>query len=154
MEHSGRIQILGIDPAPQNNSAVLVSVGEAEPTYQICKPSAVRPFLEDVASSSPAIIAWDAPLSFDPRNGLYIRPIEKQAQRVAAILVSRHVIEPSAVNTLAFAGCPHWTISCSALGMPFGQRLDRSAILATPRDFDGLRIGVLEVHPALTMALW
>lgn len=105
---------------------------------------------------SAVLIAWDAPLTFDPVHGFSDRPVDRAARSWVAQKVKEERIEPTAVSVLPFAGCSHWAISCHVLGFPFGLRPGgleiAPAIYKPPLQGRGF---VVEVHPAVALAaLW
>ncbi|MBI3200092.1 MAG: DUF429 domain-containing protein [Myxococcales bacterium] len=110
----------------------------------------VRSTLEAEASGDSVLVAWDAPLSFDPVFGFSDRPIDRAIRR----FVREHpLVEPKAVAALPFSGCPHWAITCSTLGTPFssgerGWKLAPTILPATLGRF------VFEVNPSVAWAFW
>lgn len=116
------------------------------------EPADVPGFVEQLlAEHQRVLIAWDAPLSFDPANGFSDRPVDREVRAWVADEVAKGTLAKGAVSVLPFAGCPHWTISCAALGMPFGTPLSGLKLATTASDGDKL---VVEVHPAVSLARW
>jgi len=102
------------------------------------------------------LIAWDAPLGFDS-SSFSDRPVDRTIRRFINEKVKAGVIAPKAVSVLPFSGCPHWVISCATLGYPYGPRLegsDLSEVKLVPSNQDSFCSGIIEVHPAVTLAIW
>jgi hypothetical protein len=144
------IEILGIDPAPSKETT-LWTRGRCHRL----KPGEVRPEIEKRLSEGQALlIGWDAPLSFDPAQEFYNRPIDKAVHRWINERKGEGRIEPKAVSALPFAGCPHWAITCHTLGFPYGTPPE--GLELSPSTFTGPAPGhalVLETHPAVALAL-
>lgn len=113
-------------------------------------------------------MAWDSPLTFDPRHSLSDRPIDRQIcaslkdfDEELGIPWTRGI---GGVSVLPFSGCPHWAISCHVLGLPFRHRYgatssgadwrDNLIVPESSDDLDSSAVCVLEVHPAVTLAVW
>lgn len=150
MESLGRSMdwvTVGIDPAPKKLAGVWLN-GEL---FRI-RPSALRSFLEKLASSSINLfIAWDAPLSFD--RGDFC---DRRADKVARAWVKGHVgaghFAPKAIGIRPFSGLSHWTVSCLTLGLPFGDKLSGLRLADRKATLDGGLL-VIEVHPAVALGL-
>lgn len=145
------VEILGIDPAPSKKTVVWWQ-GAA----QSLSSAEVREFVEDRLKASAVLIAWDAPLTFDPAHGFSDRPVDREARRWIKRKVQQNRVEPGAVSVLPFTGCSHWAISCHVLGRPFGSPPDglevAPATYLPPTPGCGF---VVEVHPAVALAiLW
>lgn len=138
--------VVGVDPAPGKASVACIGGDEFEKIAPAAMPDWVQNLLEGNAR---VVIAWDAPLSFDPANGYSDRPVDRDVRAWVKGLGTR--IGSSAVSVLPFSGCPHWAISCAVLGMPFGKAPAGLLLAATPSAGDKL---VIEVHPAVSIARW
>jgi hypothetical protein len=104
-----------------------------------------------------SLIAWDAPLSFDTEAGFYSRPIERNQAPLRQWVneqLDAGTLAHGAVGIRPFAGCSHWALTCECLGMPFGPRHDEVILAATPYDAATVARPVIEVHPAVSMAVW
>jgi len=138
--------IVGIDPAP-TKPAVTCTDGT---DFQEIAASDLAACVSDLLKkNNRVLIAWDAPLSFDPKNGYSDRPVDRKVR--AWVKAQGERISPKAVSVLPFSGCSHWAISCGVLGMPFGEGPAGLQLAQRPQDGDKL---VVEVHPAVTLALW
>lgn len=138
--------VIGVDPAPTKKTVSYDGAG-----WHVWRPQDLRHYVANV--EAPAIIAWDAPLSFD-RADFYGRRVDRTVARWAASLVKEGRFEPKAVNARSFAGLPHWAVTCDALGMPFGD-IPRGCILAEAAPpLDSQVSAVIEVHPAVALAIW
>jgi hypothetical protein len=106
-------------------------------------------FYELLESHENVLIAWDAPLGFDSAD-FYDRTIDKATRKWISSRVEKGSLEDKAVNAKQFAGLPHWTISCHALGFPFGAAPGRLRLV------DRINKGhcLVEVHPAVALAVW
>ena len=142
--------VIGIDPAPSKD-AVVYHDGAWEKVH----PTDLRDFITRQAESAPrTLVAWDAPLSFGPTD-LYDRTVDK----VVRAWVMKHVgtghFSKKAINARAFAGLPHWVVSCVSLGLPFGTP-PLGLRLADVPALDSLHTGLLaiEVHPAVAIGAW
>ncbi|HUP24010.1 MAG TPA: DUF429 domain-containing protein [Thermoanaerobaculia bacterium] len=144
--------VIGIDPAPKKPAAIWSEDGLTR-----LPPAALRTFLEiKIAGPRAIIIVWDSPLAFSPTEGFSDRPIDRAARAWRSEKVREGRIEDKAVAVRPFSGCPHWAISCHALGLPFGDTIDDLTLYAPneadPKPDHGL---VVEVHPAVALAaLW
>ena len=144
MTKDSNTRVLGIDPAPAK-ATWICSDG---PSFVKQLPQQIGEYLaEQVASGGDVLVAWDAPLSFDPQHGFADRPIDRVVRRA---LKGHLRISDKAVNVLPFAGCPHWAISSHVLGYPAG----RPALGLNLVDAPGPGRRLIEVHPAVAIAVW
>lgn len=141
-----RWTVIGIDPAPSKAAIACMNGSEFVRVAAAELPAWVANILVE---HEKVLIAWDAPLSFDPTNGYSDRPVDREVR--AWVKAQGNMISSNTVSVLPFAGCPHWAISCAALGMPFGAKPGGLQLAATPDDGDKL---VVEVHPAVSLARW
>lgn len=138
--------IVGIDPAPTKDAVLYHGAG----IFDCVPPQYLRAWFDELLSShDKVLIAWDAPLSFDPAD-FYDRKIDKAVRKWASTWVKNGKIAEKAINARPFAGLPHWAITCHTLGHPFGsapgrlrlaERIDKGHCL-------------VEVHPAVALAIW
>jgi len=138
--------VVGIDPAPSKNAVLCHGDGQ----FESVPPPELRKRMEELATRhAQLLVAWDAPLSFD-KTDFYDRKIDKAVRRWAADRVREDVLADKAVNVRSFAGLPHWTISCHAVGYPFGDPPGGIHLVDYPREGRC----VVEVHPAVALAVW
>ena len=146
---AGKWKTVGIDPAP---SKATVAWSDDGPT--MIPATEVPEYVTWlVKEHDRLLIAWDAPLSFDPNISYSDRPVDKALRK---FLKNRKTIGQGAASVLPFAGCPHWAISCAALGNPYGE--SPGSLALTPdnpcRQEASRGSYLIEVHPAVTMAIW
>lgn len=144
--------VIGIDPAPVTPSRIWTEEGLKDPVA----PNRVRDCLKNLIDDKPnCLVAWDAPLSSDT-NDFYDRNIDRCVRIWIHTKVREGHLVAGAVNARAFAGVPHWVISCKALGLPYGNKLGSLELYRTRTfapDIEGNY--VVEVHPAVAMAcMW
>ena len=138
--------IIGIDPAPTK-----ASVEYDGTEWKTWAPQDLHDRVRRL--KGPAILAWDAPLSFD-RSNFYDRSVDRSVRKWALSMEKNGKFEKGAVNARAFAALPHWTVSCDALGMPFGQKPPGFQLAATPPSEESSSVAVIEVHPAVAIGIW
>lgn len=137
-------RVLGIDPAPSKETWIYTD----ESTFLAKRPGDLSDYLrEELRTHGDMLISWDAPLSFDPSKGFSDRPVDKL---VRSAVKGHPKIEPSAVNSLPFSGCPHWAISSHVLGYPIGPAKLGLRLVESPAPGRCL----VEVHPAVALAVW
>lgn len=141
---------VGIDPAPSKDA--LVCCGNE--SFERVPARELVDFVEGLAAAhEDVLIAWDSPLSFDAGNGYSDRPVDKRVRKWIKGQIREGRLATGAVNVLPFAGCPHWAISCAALGLPFAASAGGGRWrLAESANESGHR--VIEVHPAVALARW
>lgn len=140
--------LIGVDPAPVKDTVIWRSQGPLRvPAQQL------GGVLEElIKGAGPVWLAWDAPLSFDPTESFYDRPVDR-AVRAWLKKHAPNVVSPKAVAAQPFAGCSHWAISCHVLGYPFGENPKRFELASGKPSGPGLHL--FEVHPAVALAiLW
>lgn len=139
-------QVIGIDPAP-TKPAMLYFEGD----WLRLQPTEIRDFIAGRMRSNPkTLVAWDAPLSFDPNN-LNDRTVDKVVRKWAK---SNRRFEEKAINARCFAGLPHWVVSCVALGLPFGTPNSGLQLAPKAPDRSCTTPLVIEVHPAVALGAW
>lgn len=146
------VEVLGIDPAPSKQTVVWLDSG---PPRRM-GPGDLRGFLEGrLASSARLLVTWDSPLAFDSALSFSDRPVDRAVRRWVRQQLGDRRIEAKAVSVRPFSGCPHWTVSCHVLGLPFGSRLGNlqpcNGAFALPSAGEGM---VVETHPAVALAMW
>jgi len=151
---AGRWRLIGIDPAPKKPA--LVYDGDV---FRSIEPRNLRNHIIDTARGcSSLLIAWDAPLSFDstePFYDFYDRLVDKAARSWIKKQVAEKRFSKKAISVRAFAGLPHWAISCFTLGLPFGERPDSLELLGHVPTQEQTGVFAVEVHPAVAMgAQW
>ena len=145
------LMFIGVDPAPSKNTVIVYGNGDEEPKCKSLPPGKVREWLEQQPRRR--LVAWDAPLSFSASFGHSDRPVDKAVRAFVAQQVKDRCLTAGAVSALPFSGCSHWAITCEVLGRPFG-RPDDYEMPSSPNDLAGDGPFVIEVHPAVTVALW
>ena len=150
--------VLGIDPAPSKGLTVFDGVDQHVPLGE------ARAFLGDVEARSDVLICWDAPLTGPPSsvldggiagNSSYTqRPIESFFSRAATRYKT-----PKGISVRGYAGCPHWAVSRSLVGLPRTGSYDTAfehlpfrLIASNPSP--GAGKWIVEVHPAVALWLW
>ena len=133
--------VIGIDPAPVKPAAAFDGL-----EFHVIQAQDLRGWVDDrLGASADTLIAWDAPLAFDPMHSFYTRPVDRD-------LALRARDEPS-INTAHFANLSHWAITCHTLGYPFGN--PPCGLLLV--DAMPLVVGgplAIEVHPAFALYHW
>jgi predicted nuclease with RNAse H fold len=144
------LAIIGIDPAPRKGLCVWGAKG-----FELKVPALQsREWLrQQMARQHSLLVAWDAPVSFDRSVSFSDRPVDKALRAFISEHVKSNEIENKAVSVLTFSGCQHWAITCEVLRTPFGQDAAAAVLPKVPVEIkQGLN--VVEVHPAVTLALW
>jgi hypothetical protein len=152
------MQVVGIDPAPKKGLFIFdgkdkhVSLSDA------------RAYLDELSVQSDILVCWDAPLTGPPATVLdgaiasgsafTKRPIEQFFSRKDTGFKT-----PKGVSVLGYAGCPHWTLSRSLVGLPrtgpYDAPLDALPFeLAMDDNPPTNGKWIAEVHPALALWLW
>jgi hypothetical protein len=175
---SKNVKIVGIDPAPVNDSYVFDPDGVlnwpqkrvracregADPRVIRAKPNQLIAAIKDLGTrgDEKVLVCWDAPLTgfvwpganFFPEKALYTRKIEKYFQGQGL---------PRGINTLGYAAAAHWTISQVALGYPRMQEQNKFSSEPPVRlitNASGKTANMMcsphlvEVHPAVAMYSW
>ncbi len=140
------MKLVGVDPAPKKDATIWTDTGLAR-VAALEMPAFVRALVEEHAE---IVVAWDAPLSFDPSISMSDRAVDRVVRRWSKRLQAEGRIEAKAVSVLTFSGCPHWAITCATLGVPFGTPPTGLRVGASVAD--GPKLAV-EVHPAVAMAM-
>ena len=157
------MRVVAIDPAPGKESTMYT----AEDGFRQISGEAMRSTLE--ALDPPVLLCWDAPLT-GPRNPEDAgRPGDFTQRRLDSFFARQETKfkTPKGISVLPYAGCPHWTISRSVLGLPrvgpYDTDFDRLPFLLFP-DREGESRGAevsrmarscaVEIHPAVAAWLW
>ena len=150
------LKILGVDPAPVKG----LTIFNGNAFEQVKIKDIKRLFIDKYDTCEQILICWDSPLATPMsswHNPLYERAVELFFRKFFPDT-------PKGISTLAYAGCPHWTVSQYVLGYPIlnpklkeyhETNANYKLLLPenTPRDILSGR-WVAEVHPALAMWLW
>jgi len=145
-----RLLVLGVDPAPGKGLCVWGPGGLEAPVPALQSREWLRGRTQGYAQ---VLVAWDAPVSFDSSLSLSDRPVDKAVRAFISEQVAKNMLHRGAVSVRPFSGCPHWTITCEVLGLPFSREGESAQVLAEPHGLaNGLN--VVEVHPAVTLAIW
>lgn len=161
------VLVVGIDPAPSKNSMIYCA------DRSICPdgwrevragqmPTAIRCLRRNaVKTNRTLLVCWDAPLTAGRpgcKRSYSTRPIESFFNS------KKHRYKlPKGISVRGYSGCPHWTITRAALGLPrLGEYEPHESKLPLhllsgnggqewPNNAGHF---VVEVHPALAMWLW
>jgi len=146
--------VVGVDPAPSKATVAVLGTSASDVSVVEVPARKLGAWLDKLeAKHERILLTWDAPLSFDSKYGLSDRPVDKglRAFTLQKEKEGRFGKKPRAISVLPFSGCPHWTVTCESLGMPFGA--PRAHQPEGPEDLrDGLNVA--EVHPAVAIGLW
>lgn len=155
------MRVVAIDPAPKKPSTLYDGQG-----FRQVPASHMRTTLSGLREHSPLLLCWDAPLTGpqDPDGAgafcddFFIRPLDG---------FLRALPPPEGISVREYAGCPHWTISRSVLGLPRIGPWDAGFDLlpfhllpGDPSEANGVAVSqltrpcVVEIHPAVATWLW
>ena len=137
----------GVDPAPSKKTAIW-SAGGLERVQAAKTPERFA----QIAAAGPVLVAWDAPLSFASSH-YSDRAVDRATRKWVKEQIAEGRLAKGAVSVLPFAGCPHWAITCATLGMPFASPSARHTWKLVERPDDITSPSVIEVHPAVALAL-
>ncbi len=151
------MRVVAIDPAPRKASTVF------DGGFKSLLPGEVATFLKTLTADQAVLLCWDSPLTGpgDPDSpgsrpwDFSQRPIESFFSRESTGFKT-----PPGISVRPYSGCPHWTISRAALGLPRVGAWDaaeadlpfRLLTEGQPPLADGTY--VVEVHPAVAAWLW
>ena len=165
------MRVVSIDPHPAKDSVVCLEDGSDRVQFLRKTPAELRAFLNCLAKTE-VLLCWDAPLTGPKLCGsnsgvdFYWRPIECFFARQERVGAQRkrnktHFEVPRGVSVLPYAGCAHWTITRSLLGLPRVGPFDHNSglpfdLLTDPRldPRSVKRASVVEVHPGVAGWLW
>lgn len=152
-------KVLGVDPAPRKDTVIYDGK-----TFFKKKATELKKNINDLLKDHPrTLIAWDAPLSFDPLKDFYDRIIDIVVQEW---LTDEEFLcgkdeegkpKRSPINAASFANLSHWAISCDTVGFPFSNKSGEpySLHLATSKsDLKSDGPFIIEVHPAVALGVW
>ena len=153
------MNVSGIDPAPKRGLQVFDGADR-----QIELEDAAA-FLAGLARDDDHLVCWDAPLTGPPSwvvdgaaaegSAFCQRPLESFFGRASAGFKT-----PPGISVQGYAGCPHWALTRSLLGLPRVGRFDAKAesLPFRPMTSDSQRPErgrcIVEVHPAVALWLW
>jgi len=153
------MRVVGIDPAPKKGLSVFDGEDHSIPVEEAVS------FISRLRAAGGVLVTWDAPLSGPPTPVLAGAAASGSAysQRAIESFFSRAATgfkTPAGISVQGYAGCQHWTISRSLVGLPrvgiydadAGQLPFRLASDDAKRPSRGRHI--VEVHPALAIWLW
>ncbi len=150
-QHLEGWHVLGIDLAPAKGLHVF---GEDQ-IREVAAKEAREFIAKEVENHERLLIAWDAPLSFDFELSLSDRPVDKVLRKFTADRVPQYSGPgKAAISVQCFSQCPHWSLTCFALGLPFGTRPGGLRLAPEELSEDATGAFVIEVHPAVTLGLW
>ena len=157
------MRVVAIDPAPGKESTLY----GAEEGFRQIPGHEMRSTLEGL--EPPVLLCWDAPLT-GPRNPEDAGRPGDFTQRRLDSFFARQATKfktPKGISVLPYAGCPHWTISRSVLGLPrlgpYDADFDRLPFRLLPDgegECRGARVArmdrscAVEIHPAVAAWLW
>jgi len=152
-------RVIAIDPAPGKESTVFDGEG-----WSSKSAIHLREFVDQIAKEgSETLVCWDAPLT-GPTNPARAgacggdftqRPIEKFFSRLQEGFKT-----PTGISVQGYAGCQHWTISRSLVGLPRVGRFDMPRhelpfhLIPESAADHRQRPRIVEIHPALAAWLW
>jgi hypothetical protein len=139
---------IGADPAPTKDTVFWMNKVSVN-----ASPLNARRKLADLCGEATCVVlAWDAPLSFQPKYGFSDRPVDYAIRALFREKECSALIANGALAALPFASCPHWSITCATLGVPFGPSLGWRLCDTTYPNSEGRF--VVEVNPAVALAFW
>lgn len=144
--------LIGVDPAPSKDTLVVTGSSASTAEWVQLAAHDLKGSLANTVKGKRTLVAWDAPISFDPALSYSDRPIDKAIRAVVAQQVKAGRLNKGAVAALPFSGCSHWAITCDVLGMPYGA--GDYTIVKDATELANTHRSVIEVHPAVTVALW
>ena len=165
------MRVVSIDPHPSSDSVVCMDDGNGDIKFLSKTPRELREFVDCLAKTK-VLLCWDAPLTgpscaSEAGPDFYWRRIECffGQQKLVGKERTRNrdskYEAPAGISVLPYAGCPHWTITRSLLGLPRVGRFDQECglpfrLLTEPwEDPEKLaRPSVVEFHPAVAAWLW
>ena len=110
------------------------------------------------------LLAWDAPLTgpYDLLNpGMNDHPFDFTTRPIERAFSSKKTKPPKGISVQGYAGCQHWTVTRSLLGLPRVGPFDAEGTPPLPFMLidkfpakDCPPRMVVEVHPALAIWLW
>jgi len=153
------MKVCGIDPAPKRGLQVFDG---ADHKIELEDSAA---FLARLARDDDYLVCWDAPLTGPPSwvvegaaaegSAFCQRPLESFFGRASTDFET-----PPGISVQGYAGCPHWALTRSLLGLPRVGRFDAKAesLPFLPATSDAQRPDsgrcIVEVHPAVALWLW
>ena len=158
------MRVVAIDPAPAKESTMY----SAERGLQSVPASEMRRTLESI--EPPVLLCWDAPLT-GPRDAADAGQTrgDFSQRRLDSFFMRKETRfkTPKGISVLPYAGCPHWAISRSVLGLPrlgpYDLAFDSLPFHLLPTADgagDGVPISkaggrwIVEIHPAVAAWLW
>ena len=164
------MRVVSIDPHPSSDSVVCMDDGNGDIKFLSKTPRELREFVDCLAKTK-VLLCWDAPLTgpscaSEAGPDFYWRQLECFFAPQARVGKKRKLREtnyevPAGISVLPYAGCPHWAITRSLLGLPRMGRYDQDhkspfRLLtdpkASPQEMQDPC--VVEIHPAVAAWLW
>lgn len=155
------MRVIAIDPAPGKPSTVFDGAEHLQLTAV-----ELREYVARISSGkAPVLVCWDAPLTgpFELENAgshqfdFTKRAIERFFSLDETGFNSRNV---QGISVQGYAGCQHWTISRSILGLPrvgpFDRQEKKLPLKLVTESGGKIRSSksVVEIHPGLAAWLW
>lgn len=150
------MKVVGVDPAPKKAATIYDPTSRANDGWSTVDACMLPEYVSNLGSSEGGLlICWDAPLTAGEagKAGCYYeRQIERFFQTEKGWTV------PKGISVRAYAGCPHWTVTRAAVGLPRVGRFDCANLPLALRaagqpPTDGGK-HIVEVHPAVAIWLW
>jgi len=154
------MKVVSIDPAPRKGLTVFDGSDFHVPV------SEASSFLEGLIQESDVLLCWDAPLTGPSSKAVHGRGsarVSDFTQRPIESFFSRKKTgfrTPKGISVRGYAGCPHWAMSRSLLGLPRVGPFDapESSLPFSPVYSDEPRptsgAWIVEIHPAVAAWLW
>lgn len=141
---------IGIDPASGKETCIWQGS-----SFKFVKAQNVRrEIISILGPGENCLIAWDAPISFS-HNSFSDRSVDRITRAWVKSEVEKGGFEKKSINALPFSGLSHWVISCQALGLPFGERIEELGFFDNQKFSNEIGSYVVEVHPAVSMGcMW
>ncbi len=159
-EKHKQARVVAIDPAPGKNSTLFDGKG-----FKDLRAPDLRKFVNGLHDQTPdTLVCWDAPLTgpADPSSSAGTSPGDFTKRPIERFFSLKETgfNTPKGISVLGYAGCQHWTISRSLLGLPrtgpydqdYGQ-LPFHLVPGPERERTG-RASIIEIHPAVAAWLW
>ena len=153
------MRVISIDPAPAKGLSVFDGRDRHVPI------DAAFEYVSSVASGPPCLVCWDAPLtgpSAGALSGKKARAGDFTKRRIESFFTTSRTgfCTPVGISVQGYAGCQHWTISRSLLGLPRVGPWDQSAedlpfeLITDDARPQGTQRLIVEIHPAVALWLW
>lgn len=152
------MQVISVDPAPKKEA---VQFDGRE--LRSIPAGKLAAHCRQLALEKSVLLCWDAPLTGPPNPDDEEAAAGAYSQRIIESFFSREETGykvKSGISVLPYAGCPHWAITRSCIGLPRVGRFDaphENLPFQLVHDGHSIREGgrwVVETHPAVAVWLW